>query len=85
MFVYEKVDPILSIWYIEGKKKMKGGDLTVDLHVHLCHGNWFPFLSPIFCIGSQGHFILVGSIVSANVCLRWVNFPYFCPLKCGQV
>lgn len=33
----------------------------------MCHGNWFPFLAPIFCIGSQGQFILVASIVSAKV------------------
>lgn len=57
----------------------------LDLYVHLCHWNWFPFLSQIFCIGSQVHFISVGSIVSANECLRWVNFHYFCPLKCGEV
>ncbi len=29
VFVYEKVDTIFSIWYIEGEKKMKGGDLTI--------------------------------------------------------
>lgn len=29
VFVYEKVDTIFSIWFIEGEKKMKGGDLTI--------------------------------------------------------
>lgn len=72
LFVYKKVDLIYkwnTVYWREKEDEVWSSDY-LDLHVHL-----YPqFFNLVFVL-----FFRVGFILSANVCLRWVNFPYFCP------